>query len=242
MPEFFKTKNRSRLDRKQDEEITKKTVVLGGVTVLIFIAVLVFGLPLLIKLSVLLGNSKTKNQDNEEKLLPPLPPRLVVNFEATNSARFSIYGVAEPNVEVELLKDDLSLGKETVDEKGGFSFTDITLDKGGNTFTAIALKEKEGQSEISKAVTVIYDDQPPSLVMSNPVEEKLTVENADFDIVGKSDKGVSVMINGKLATVDDDGGFKLKVQLGAGKNNMEIVVRSPAGNEIRKTIELTYDI
>ena len=242
MPEFFKTKNRSRLDRKQDEEITKKTVVLGGVTVLIFVAVLVFGLPLLIKLSVLLGNSKSKSTDNEEKLLPPLPPRLVVNFEATNSARFSIYGVAEPNVEVELLKDDLSLGKEMVDEKGGFSFTDITLDNGGNTFTAIALKEKEGQSELSKAVTVIYDDQPPSLVMSNPVEEKLTVENADFDIVGKSDKGVSVMINGKLATVDDEGGFKLKVQLGAGKNNMEIVVRNTAGNETKRTIELTYDI
>jgi len=242
MPEFFKTKNRSRLVRKQDEDITKKTVVLGGVTVLIFVAVLVFGLPLLIKLSVLLGNSKSKSTDNEEKLLPPLPPRLVVNFEATNSARFSIYGVAEPSVEVELLKDDLSLGKEMVDEKGGFSFTDITLDKGGNTFTAIASKEKEGQSELSKAVTVIYDDQPPSLVMSNPVEEKLTVENADFDIVGKSDKGVSVMINGKLAVVDDEGGFKLKVQLNAGKNNMEIVVRNPAGNEIKKIIELTYDI
>ncbi len=242
MPEFFKTKNRSRLDRKQDEEITKKTVVLGGVTVLIFVAVLVFGLPLLIKLSVLLGNSKSKSTDNEEKLLPPLPPRLVINFEATNSARFSIYGVAEPNVEVELLKDDLSLGKEMVDEKGGFSFTNITLDKGGNTFTAIASKEKEGQSELSKAVTVIYDDQPPSLVMSNPVEEKLTVENADFDIVGKSDNGVSVMVNGKLAVVDDEGGFKLKVQLNAGKNNMEIVVRNPAGNETKKTIELTYDI
>ncbi len=67
MPEFFKTKNRSRLDRKQDEEISKKTVILGGVTVLIFIAVLIFGLPLLIKLSVLLGNSKNKSQESEEK-------------------------------------------------------------------------------------------------------------------------------------------------------------------------------
>jgi len=242
MSEFFKTKNRSRLIRKQDEEITKKTVVLGGVTVLIFIAVLVFGLPLLIKLSVLLGNAKSQSKDNQEKLLPPLPPRLVLNFEATNSAKFSIYGVAEPNVEVELLKDDLSLGKNTVDEKGGFSFTGITLEKGGNTFTAIASKEKEGQSELSKAVTIIYDDQPPSLVMTNPVEDKLTVESSDFDIVGKSDKGVSVVINGKLATVDDEGGFKLKVQLNAGKNNMEIVIRSLAGNVTKKTIELTYDI
>jgi len=242
MPEFFKTKNRSRLDRKQDEEITKKTILLGGLTVLIFILVLVFGLPLLIKLSVTLGNSKSTNKDNEEKLLPPLPPRLIVNLEATNSAKFSIYGVAEPNVEVELLKDDLSLGKEMVDEKGSFSFPEITLDKGVNTFTAVALKEKEGRSELSKAVTVVYDDLAPKFEMLNPVEDKLSVDYSDFDIIGKSDVGVSVMVNGKLAVVDDEGGFKLKIQLNSGKNNIEIVVRDPAGNETKKTIEITYDI
>lgn len=242
MSEFFKTKNRSRLVRKQDEDITKKTVLLGGITVLIFVAVLIFGLPLLIKLSVLLGNIKNQSKDNQEKLLPPLPPRLVVSFEATNSAKFTIHGVAEPNVEVELLKDDLSLGKNMVDEKGGFSFTNIILDKGGNTFTAIASKEKEGKSELSKAVTIIYDDQPPSLTMINPVEDKLTVDYSDFDIVGKSDSDVSVQINGKLAVVDDEGGFKLKVQLNAGKNSLEIIVRNSAGNETKKTIELTYDI
>ena len=121
MSEFFKTKPRSRLNRKEDEEITKKTIVLGGVTVLIFAAVLIFGLPLLIKLSVLLGNAKSLSRtDNQEKVLPPLPPRLVVSFEATNSARFSISGVAEPKVEVELLKNDVSLGKKIVDDKGGF--------------------------------------------------------------------------------------------------------------------------
>jgi len=245
MAEFFKSKSkpRSRLDRKEDEEITKKTVILGGMTVLVFAAVLIFGLPLLIKLSVLLGNIKSQSKtDNQEKVLPPLPPRLIVSFEATNSATFDISGVAEPKVNVELLKNDVSLGKETVDDKGGFTFKDITLDKGGNTFTALASTDKEGNSELSKAVTVIYDDQPPSLSMISPSEDKVSVDSTDFDVVGKSDKGVSVTINGKLAVVDDDGKFKLKVQLNAGKNSLEIVIRSPAGNETKKTIEITYDI
>ncbi len=243
MPEFFKSKQRSRLDRKEDEEITKKTVILGGVTVLLFIIVVVFGLPLLIKLSVLLGNAKSSSKNEvQKKLLPPLPPRLVVAFEATNSANFSISGVAEPKVEVELMKNDVSLGKKTVDEKGGFVFDDISLDKGGNTFTALASTEKEGNSELSKAVTVTYDDQPPSLSMINPSEDKVSVDSADFDVTGKSDKGVSVTVNGKLASVDDEGKFKLKVQLNVGKNSYEIVIRSPAGNETKKTIEITYDI
>lgn len=242
MSEFFKSTRRSRFDRKQDEEITKKTMILGGVTVLIFAIVLIFGLPLLIKLSVILGNSKSQSKDNQEKFVPPLPPRLVVSFEATNSARFSINGVAEPNVEVELLKNDLSLGKNIADEKGGFTFSDITLDRGGNTFTAIASKEKEGSSELSKAVTVIYDDQPPSLTITNPAEDRLSVDVADFDIIGKSDSNVSVSINGKLAVVDDEGNFKLKVQLNTGKNSFEILVRNQAGNVTKKTIEITYDI
>jgi hypothetical protein len=243
MSEFFKVKQRSRLDRKEDEEITKKTVALGGVTVLIFVLVLIFGLPLLIKLSVLLGNAKSLSKsENQEKVLPPLPPRLIVSFEATNSARFSISGVAEPNVEVELMKNDVSLGKKKVDEKGGFTFGDITLDNGGNTFTALASTEKEGNSELSKAATIIYDNQPPSLNMINPSEDKISVDSADFDISGKSDKGVSVSVNGKLALVDDEGKFKLRVQLNAGKNTLEIIIRNQAGNEVKKSIEITYDI
>jgi hypothetical protein len=243
MSEFFKIKARSRLGRKEDEEITKKTVVLGGITVLIFVLVLIFGLPLLVKLSVLLGNAKsTSKSDNEEKILPPLPPRLMVSFEATNSAVFSISGVAEPAVEVELIKNDMSLGKKTVDDKGGFMFEGITLDNGENTFTALASTEKEGNSELSKAITVIYDDQPPFLKMINPSEDKISVDSADFDVTGESDKEVSVTVNGKLALVDDEGKFKLKVQLNAGKNSLEIVVRNQAGNEVKKTIEITYDI
>ena len=242
MSEFFKSKKRSRLDRKEDEEITKKTVVLGGVTVLIFAIVLIFGLPLLIKLSVLLGNSKNLSKNDQEKILPPLPPRLIVSFEATNSAKFSISGIAEPKVEVELLKNDVSIGKQTVDDKGGFVFKDIVLDNGGNTFTALASTPKEGNSELSKTVTIVYDDQPPTLSMVNPTEDKVTVDSPDFDVVGKSEKGVSVTVNGRLALVDDEGTFKIKVQLNAGKNSLEIILRNAAGNEVKKTIEIIYDI
>jgi len=243
MSEFFKSKQRSRLNRKEDEEITKKTVVLGAITVLIFAIVIIFGLPLLIKLSVLLGNAKSLSKnDNQEKVMPPLPPRLIVSFEATNSATLSLSGVAEANVEVELLKNEVSLGKQRVDDKGSFVFDNINLDKGENIFSALASTEKEGQSEFSKPVIVLYNDEPPSLNMINPSEDVVTVDSADFDIAGKSDKGVSVTVNGKLAMVDDDGMFKLKVQLSAGKNDLEIVIKNNAGNITRKSVEITYDI
>ena len=80
----------------------------------------------------------------------------------------------------------------------------------------------------------MYDDKPPTLVMTNPSEDKLEVDYSDFDIIGKSDSGVSVTVNGRVALVDDEGGFKLKYQLNSGKNSLEIVARNVAGNESRK--------
>ena len=55
MAEFYQ----SRLERKRDEEITKKTVFLGLVTIATFLFLLVFGLPFLVKFSVLLGRRRT---------------------------------------------------------------------------------------------------------------------------------------------------------------------------------------
>jgi len=88
----------------------------------------------------------------------------------------------------------------------------------------------------------MYDDKPPTLVMTNPSEDKLEVDYSDFDITGNSDLGVSVTVNGRVALVDDEGTFKLKFQLNSGKNTLEIVARNVAGNESRKTIEISYEI
>ena len=91
-------------------------------------------------------------------------------------------------------------------------------------------------------MTVIYEDTPPILEITNPSEEKLTVDNPDFDIIGKSDPEVSVTVNGKIALVDSEGNFKLKIQLNTGKNDIEVEAKSQAGNEARKRVEITFDI
>jgi len=233
---------RSRLERKKDEQITKKTVFMGFLTVLVFVLIVVFGLPLLIKFSIILGNSKSKKDITNENIVPPLAPRLIVPFEATSSSKIKIDGFAEAGAEVELLKNEQSIGKTEVTIDGNFSFTNIELDDGENNFSAIATKENSGSSDVSKITSIIYDTVSPELTMSNPSEASLTVDSADFDIIGKSEKGVSVTINGKVAVVDNEGNFKLKIQLSPSKNNIEIIVKDEALNETKKIISITYDI
>lgn len=232
----------SRLEKKQDEEITKKTVVMGILTVLILVLVLVFGLPFLINVSVLLGEAKNRNgKAYMEKVMPPLPPRLVLNYDATNSATIKISGLSEPKTNVKLLKNDISVGEVVTQDSGDFVFDSVDLDEGENQFSAIASTEKSGSSELSKIVKINYDKLAPALTMLNPSEDSLKVDTADFDVIGQSEKDVNVTVNNRLAMVDDSGKFKIKLQLNAGKNDIEIIVRDLAGNETRKKIAITFE-
>lgn len=234
---------RSRLKTKEEQEITKKTIFLGVITLLIFISLLVFGLPLLIKLSIILGEARVqKAKQTQEKVIPPPQPRLILPFEATNSAQINISGLSEKGISVELLKNDVSLNKVQANENGEFEFGNIDLDKGGNRFTAVAISQDGVSSEPSKSIDIVLDTEPPAITMINPSEDKLSVDYADFDVVGKTDVGASVMVNGRVAMIDDQGKFKIKLQLSAGKNNVDIVASDLAGNQTKKTIEISYDI
>jgi len=233
---------RSRIERKNEEQITKKTIFLGVLTIFVFISVLIFGLPLLIKFSVFLGESKSKKDTQKENIVPPLAPRFTVPFEATNSATLNINGFAEPKTTVELFKNDVSLNKIEVSDSGDFSFENVSLDDGGNDFSAIATKGDNTSSDKSKILTISYDKTNPELTLTNPNETSLTVDSADFDVVGKTEAGVSVSINGRIAAVDDSGNFKLKIQLNSGNNDIEIIVTDAAGNKTTKKITIKYDI
>ncbi|MCL4383881.1 Ig-like domain-containing protein [Patescibacteria group bacterium] len=233
---------KSRLERKADEQITKRTIVLGLVTILFLVFLVVLGIPALVRLAVFLGDMKNKNQQTvTDVTLPPLAPRLFVPFDATNSATISVNGTAEAKTSVELMKNDSFLDKTDVTDSGDFNFDNVTLDKGENKFTAVAVSPKGVRSEVSKDLVITYNDQPPSLTMTAPNQDSVTVDTADYDITGKSDPGVSVTVNGRVAMVENDGSFKLKVQLNQGKNDFEIIATDNAGNQTKKTVSVTYD-
>ncbi len=231
--------NKKALDKKKDN---RKTFLLGFVVVVLLVLVVMFGFSFLVRFTEFLGERKEANGGiTNDSELPPLPPRIFVPFEATNSAAINVSGTAESGTLIELEKDDVLLDTINVDEDGEFIFENILLNLGNNLFSAVAVAADGKRSEISKEVVVVFDNEPPRLEMTNPVEESLTVDYEDFDVVGKVDNDVSVTVNGRIGLIDSEGNFKVKIQLQPGKNNVEIKVRDLAGNETSKTIEITYD-
>ncbi len=236
MPVFKKTK-----EKTEDSNLTKQTLLFGGGTFLIFLVIFVFGLPLLIRFSVYLADRKKDAKTSKSFVLPPQPPRVIMPFEATPSATIDLRGYAEKNTSVELTMPDGNKIRKNVNEEGEFIFEKLSLQSGPNMFSAIALFSEDLKSEPMKSITVIQDQTPPDLTLTNPSEDKITVDVPDFDIVGKTEQRCIVNINSYTASVNDNGDFKLKMLLQPGKNEYTVTSRDPAGNETRKKVVITYD-
>lgn len=232
----------SRLRRNIDKQITRRTVLVGLFTLALFLLVVFLGVPFLIRFSIFLGESKkTDLATIESESLPPLAPRIFLPFEATNSGQIKIVGAAEVGVFVELFKDGVKVDGMDVSDAGDFYFEDVGLNEGENVFSAMAVCSDDKKSPVSRELIVLYDREAPIFEMTNPGEENLVVETADFDIRGHTEKDASVLVNGKVAMLDNEGNFKLKIQLNIGKNEIEIKVRDLAGNESKKNVVIEYD-
>lgn len=232
---------RSRLSRKSDEQITKKTVIVGLSTALLFILLIVFGLPLLFRFSLFLGDMRSKiTVEDKVKIIPPSAPRMVIPYEATNSALIKVSGYAEIGTEVELMLNGISYQKKEVDEDGSFLFENINLIEGENYFQSVAISKENISSELSESFPVVYDKISPYLNIINPGEESIEVESLDYEIRGETEPGASVTVNNGIAVVDDIGQFKLKIQLISGDNEVEIISRDLAGNETKKKVKIKY--
>jgi hypothetical protein len=237
MPNF---KRKTRLVRKQKEKITRKTVFLGVFTVGLVVVLAIWGLPFLVRLALFLGDIKKNNEVTEQinEGIPPLPPRLFLPYEATNSSSIALTGVSQENLEVELIQNDSSVAKVTADEEGEFEFRLVDLSLGENRFVAFCSNEQGQTSQSSDELIVIYDDQVPELEIFSPAEESIKVEEADYEVTGKTEAGVSVMVKGRVAIVNSDGSFKVIVALQEGDNQIEVVAVDMAGNISRKEYKI----
>ncbi len=233
-------KTRTRLSRKQKEKITQKTVFLGILTIALVIVLAVWGLPFLVRLALFLGDvKKTDGPVAVEDGIPPLPPRLFLPFEATNSSLIEISGVSEKGLEVELIQNDSSVAKIVADEDGEFEFRSIDLIEGENSFMAFSSSEQGQTSQPSDERIVLFDNVAPELDVIIPSEEISKVEEADYEVLGQTETGVSVTVKGRVAIVNGDGSFKVRVPLVEGENEVEVVVTDMAGNVTKKMYKIT---
>ncbi len=230
-------KSRKKIEQKQTFQHLIITA-LGIISLILFIYFI--GFPLLIKISVSIANFRKENITplNETAIISePFLDNLPI---ATNSAVISVSGNANEGETVILYLNSTKVEEKVVGKDGLFTFKTVNLNKGENQIYAIAKKEDK-KSLPSKKITILYDNEPPSLAVITPQEgEIFHKENQEIEISGNTEAGVNLFLNDRVVIVNPDGSLKTTYQLNEGANKLIIKAVDLAQNSTQIEREVIY--
>jgi bacillopeptidase F len=234
---------RSRLLRQENRRMAKQTVTIIIITLVLIIFFFTVGIPSLVQLAVNLGNSKANTPlSQQDDTIPPTAPFFNAIPESTSSAQLDLSGSAEALARITLYHNNAENSQTTSDSQGEFSFSQISLDQGTNTFTATATDKAGNTSLISSPLIMFYSNTPPSLNInepqsgerfSGPLEQLITIK-------GTTDNDVQVTLNDRILVVTSDGSFSTSHQLDEGNNTLTFTATDKAGNQTQEEIEVNY--
>lgn len=167
------------------------------------------------------------------------PPVLNIPYEATNSSKIKIAGYSAPNSKVKIYLDEFLQAEVNVKSDGTFTTDEIALNLGTNNIFGKTVDDKDRESLPSKVVKVILDTEPPSLEISEPQESE-TIKDKKIKIVGKTEAGSDVEINGAKTIVQSDGSFASAISLNEGQNDISIKAQDKAGNSTEIVRKVTF--
>ena len=234
-----KKKFQAKSEFSEEEKIRRRAIVFGFLTIAFGLIIVVWGIPLFIRLIVGLSNLKNKTEEiTSEDIIPPPVPRLSFVPEATNSVTISISGFTEPKVKVKIKFNEEEFNTQA-DEEGKFLLEKLILKQGRNKISALAIDESGNQSEYSEPLEVVYDNEPPKLEIEAPQDGSAT-EEQNIEVKGVTEPGARVLVNNHLVIVDEKGKFNTKLILKEGGNEITVLAQDNAGNKTEKKISVTY--
>lgn len=237
-------RRRSRLKNTQAKK-SQKTVVLSIIGIVIVLFVLYkFGLEALINFSLFVTGHSSNQVDlinNNINFLPsPILNPLPI---ATKSAKIIISGTAKKDSIIKLYINGTVIDQTIADNNGSFRFEE-DLQNGNNSIkTKASLKNLV--SDYSNQYSVNYNNIPPKLELSSPSDgqsfNKNQVETDNsIRVIGKTDSGATVTINGFIAVLDESNNFSYTLTLQNGENNIKVVAKDDAGNSTETDLKVSF--
>ncbi len=99
----------------------------------------------------------------------------------------------------------------------------------------LLVEDMNGNHGAMRRITIDRDTVPPHLTIVEPMNN-LRTSNMRVAIVGETEPGASVEVNGHDAYVSDNGTFVFDLELQGGSNQILVVARDPFGNEANVTL------
>lgn len=234
---------RSRLARRLEKE-SKRTLFLTTIGIIgIIILVVVYGVPLLVNMSVFIDNFRGKQEVSNTNGSPSFVdvPTIDTEYSATFSAQITVKGTSLPKYSVKLFVNNKLTDIIQTKDDGTFVFDGVALSEGKNAITAKAVNEKDKESNYSEELTVIHRAKPPALEVYSP-QSGQTFHGADspIKVTGKTDAYAKITVNDFWAIVDESGNFNYTLPLQNGENTIKITASDEAGNKTENEVKVTY--
>jgi len=230
---------RSRLSEVEEQKSIKSALIFGGLTILIIILSLIFGIPLFSKFINLFNKPSTQNQVNQTVTL--LAPTLSTPPKYTKEQSIIIKGISTPNSLIKIFFGN-STDEVTSDGDGNFT-ANIGLVKGNNVIYAVTLDKNGNTSANSTSYTINYTNQTPNLTVNTPQNNQNFYGSSqqNLNIQGSTDANNNIAINDHTVVVDPTGKFSYSINLQNGDNNLKIVSTDPAGNKKEIDLKVTFN-
>ena len=208
-----------------------------GRVVVVILVILRWGLPLLVKLAVWLGDIRSGTEQVEQTdTVPPIAPRFLPVPVATFSAQIKVGGFAEAGSKVTVYVNSQERGEVVTDSNGEFIIESVDLNAGKNGIWAVAADQAGNKSQEGEVTYVEMDNVQPELTVESPTDQATTVE-ANIEVKGKiSEPDAEVTINGRFVSVTSNGSFTTKVAVNPGENKITIRAKDRAGNETSREL------
>ncbi len=219
---------------------TKKNmfIAFGGIAALLLVGFLV-GPYLLIGMGMLFGRSTPiETKPAQEEIIYIAPPTLHETFDATASASITLKGSGSKKTKIALYNNNTRVQTTLADANGNYTFNNITLKEGDNSFQTKNIIEN-GESDYSNKVRVKLLVKNPSLEITSPSDgDKFNMSQSPIQIKGKTDPDVKVTVNDFWAIVDTMGNYTYSYPLKDGDNTLSVKATDKAGNVTTREIKI----
>ena len=233
----------SRLNWAQERRLRRRTVILGILSIVIVIGFIFWGLPAIPRAISLINWGGSANTTFGVDTTPPPPPSIFAPTSATNSASFTLTGLAEPKSAVEVTLNGQVQPTVEASADGTFSVTLKKLFQGSNTAQAIAIDKAGNRSQPSSQVSITYDNSKPEITVDQPSDGQQFAGSKQqmLTVSGSLSKQASLTLNQRYVVVGSDNHFSTQLSLNTGGNTLTLIATDSAGNTTTKQLSVNYE-
>lgn len=237
-----RSRKKTRLTKLEEKRSIRQAFFFGLLTIVLALALIFLGIPVLIKMVVFLGDIRSSDiKPITSDTLAPTAPVLQSLAEQTKEDKVKVSGFSEEGSIIKLVVNGATTKEFVVGKDGSFVFDGVKLKEGKNEIKAKAVDSAGNESPFSQKAVVIFDNQPPEIKISSPHDgDEFFDKDKEIKVEGKSDPDITVYINERLKVTNSEGSFSITLELKDGENTIKIRAVDKAANETTEEIKVTY--